>query len=306
MRYLKNLVPAEHKVLPDYFQAPLSKKGAKQQKPSLLYTLISIGFFIAAICCIQRFLIAILLGIVGWLFTTKGKNWFENKLLFRLTNRIRWGFSAFLMVLTLPLLGYYNYSDAEKAQLQELARQKQAKFTADSLKNEVVRKDSLHFYLFRINKEDPQEAFAMLKNAQKFAVAPQEVDTFKQIKKVVSRRFAKTLVKKGQKKAALVVYNGLLEENPKDGDLLYDRANYFIKVGNMKAAVADLATSIETGNTLASKLYNRVNPIRRKVAYYVTRCCDGTTSNATGRGACSWHGGVCNWNEPVYEEYRKY
>jgi hypothetical protein len=24
-------------------------------------------------------------------------------------------------------------------------------------------------------------------------------------------------------------------------------------------------------------------------------CCDGIRSNATGRGACSWHGGVCNW-----------
>jgi len=24
-------------------------------------------------------------------------------------------------------------------------------------------------------------------------------------------------------------------------------------------------------------------------------CCDGTESSATGRGACSWHGGVCQW-----------
>jgi hypothetical protein len=25
------------------------------------------------------------------------------------------------------------------------------------------------------------------------------------------------------------------------------------------------------------------------------RCSDGTTSSATGRGACSWHGGVAEW-----------
>jgi uncharacterized lipoprotein YehR (DUF1307 family) len=25
------------------------------------------------------------------------------------------------------------------------------------------------------------------------------------------------------------------------------------------------------------------------------KCCDGTTSSATGRGACSHHGGVCEW-----------
>lgn len=306
MHYLKNLVPAEHKVLPDYFQAPLSKKKAKQPKLSLFYTLISVAFFIAAVCCIERVLITIVLGVISWLFTTKGKTWFENKAQFQLTNKIRWSFSAFLMLLIIPLLAYYNYSDAEKGYKHELIRQKQEKFTTDSLKAEFIRKDSLHFYFKKLNQEDPQEAFAILQNVEKFAVAPREIDTFKLIKKVVSRRFAKSLVKKGQRKAALVVYNGLLEENPKDGDLLYDRANYFIKAGNIKAAVADLTTSIDAGNALASKLYNKVNPLRRKVSYYVTRCCDGTTSNATGRGACSWHGGVCNWNEPVYEEYRKY
>lgn len=306
MRYLKNLVPTEHKVLPDYFHNPQSKKGKGKQKPSALYTLISIAFFIAAACCTERFLITIVLGVIGWLFTTKGKTWFENKAQFKLTNKIRWNFSAFLMLLIIPLLAYYNYSDAEKGYKHELIRQKQEKFTTDSLKAEFIRKDSLHFYFKKLNQEDPQEAFAILQNVEKFAVAPREIDTFKLIKKVVSRRFAKSLVKKGQRKAALVVYNGLLEENPKDGDLLYDRANYFIEAGNIKAAVADLTTSIDAGNALASKLYNKVNPLRRKVAYYVTRCCDGTTSNATGRGACSWHGGVCNWNEPVYEEYRKY
>jgi energy-coupling factor transporter transmembrane protein EcfT len=38
---------------------------------------------------------------------------------------------------------------------------------------------------------------------------------------------------------------------------------------------------------------------------YVTRtvganCCDGSTSNATGRGACSHHGGVCSWAVEYY------
>ena len=306
MRYLKNLIPTEHKVLPDYFQALQLKREKGKQKFSKLHTMISIAFFIAAIGCIERFLIATLLAVIGWLFTRKGKNWFENKTEFLLTNKIRWSFSAFLMLLTLPLLAYYNYSDAEKAHKHELALQKQEKLTADSLKAEVIRKDSLHFYFQKLNKENPNEAFAMLNDVQKIVIAPHEIDTFNIIKKTVSRKFAKSLVNKGQRKAALELYNGLLDENPKDGDLLYDRANYFIKEGNIKAAVADLTTSIDVGNVLASELYNKVNPLRKKIAYYVTRCCDGTTSNATGRGACSWHGGVCNWNEPVYEHYRKY
>jgi hypothetical protein len=40
-------------------------------------------------------------------------------------------------------------------------------------------------------------------------------------------------------------------------------------------------------------------PKKRIVTYGGERigaiCCDGTRSYATGRGACSWHGGVCQW-----------
>lgn len=40
----------------------------------------------------------------------------------------------------------------------------------------------------------------------------------------------------------------------------------------------------------------------KKTTGYCTLCNDGTYSPscATGRGACSWHGGVAQWNAPVY------
>jgi len=86
----------------------------------------------------------------------------------------------------------------------------------------------------------------------------------------------------------------------------YQRALCYNKQKKTQETVDDLVKAIELGNTDANELHEKINPIKKRVSYYVTRCCDGTTSNSTGRGTCSHHGGVCNWNEPVYEEYRKY
>ena len=56
------------------------------------------------------------------------------------------------------------------------------------------------------------------------------------------------------------------------------------------------------------KIYNKLNPLKRRVLYYQTVCCDGvwSPSNAKGRGACSHHGGFCDWNYPVCEEYKEF
>jgi len=47
---------------------------------------------------------------------------------------------------------------------------------------------------------------------------------------------------------------------------------------------------------------------RQEVASYCTLCNDGTYSPscATGRGACSHHGGVAQWNAPRYRSVPEY
>ncbi|WP_144009378.1 tetratricopeptide repeat protein [Pedobacter nyackensis] len=235
-----------------------------------------------------------------------GKRWLENKGRFHLTGKIRLSVAAGLFFLTLPLHAYYQQVEVVAARNKELIRLTQIKFTADSLLSENKRRDSLHFYISKLRQLEPESAFNSLKDIEKFCADAREMDTLKQLKKSVSRRHASSLISRQKGKQALFVYEKLLSDFPNDANVLYDRANYYVKAGNVKAAVADLTSAINRGSTLASKLYNKVNPMRRRVSYYVTRCCDGTTSNAKGRGACSWHGGVCNWNEPVYEEYRKY
>lgn len=114
------------------------------------------------------------------------------------------------------------------------------------------------------------------------------------------------LVKAGKYQKALPELNNLIAQDVTNSDLLYNRAICYSKSGKIQEAVNDCKAAIQLSNKDAEKLHDKINPIKKRVSYYITRCCDGGTSNAKGRGACSGHGGVCNWNEPVYEEYRKY
>lgn len=47
---------------------------------------------------------------------------------------------------------------------------------------------------------------------------------------------------------------------------------------------------------------------RQEITGYCTICNDGTRSPscATGRGACSHHGGVAQWNAPIYRNIPEY
>ena len=51
-----------------------------------------------------------------------------------------------------------------------------------------------------------------------------------------------------------------------------------------------------------------VSSYKQEVVGYCTLCVDGTYSPscATGRGACSWHGGVSEWNAPEYSSVPVY
>ena len=53
--------------------------------------------------------------------------------------------------------------------------------------------------------------------------------------------------------------------------------------------------------------FETITTNERQITGYCTLCNDGTYSPtcATGRGACSHHGGVKEWNAPVYSEVPK-
>ena len=105
---------------------------------------------------------------------------------------------------------------------------------------------------------------------------------------------------------AVTDYSSLIKRSVNYRENLYNRALCYQKLKEIQLAVNDLKEAIKFGHEDAEKLHEKINPERKRVAYYVTRCWDGSTSNSNGRGACSHHGGVKNWNDPVYETYRKY
>ncbi|MDX2361420.1 MAG: hypothetical protein QNK23_11485 [Crocinitomicaceae bacterium] len=107
-------------------------------------------------------------------------------------------------------------------------------------------------------------------------------------------------------KDAIESYSVTIDKQYELSSCYYQRALCYKALMDYEHAAIDLRKAMGLSHPDAEELYEKINPERKRVSYYVTRCCDGSTSSATGRGACSHHGGVCNWNDPVYETYRKY
>ena len=103
---------------------------------------------------------------------------------------------------------------------------------------------------------------------------------------------------------AIDSYKKIFCFSPKNKDTInYQIALCYVAISDKSQAVAHLRMC---NTEYANQLYEKINPVKKRIIGYVTLCCDGTTSNSRGRGACSRHGGVCNWNHPIYEEYREY
>ncbi|MGO1245087.1 MAG: hypothetical protein ACTMH4_13470, partial [Sphingobacterium sp.] len=98
----------------------------------------------------------------------------------------------------------------------------------------------------------------------------------------------------------------LAKKNFKPREVYFLKGKIWHRKNNTFEAVKSLRAAISFGNNEAEEFHERINPIKKEIIGYVTRCCDGTTSQSKGRGTCSWHGGVCNWNEPIYQSYREY
>jgi len=89
-------------------------------------------------------------------------------------------------------------------------------------------------------------------------------------------------------------------------DIYLIKGQCLLKLKKKEDAIVQVFEAAELDNEEAKKLYDKINPIIKDIIGYQRRCCDGTTSDSEGRGTCSRHGGVCKWNEPIYNERRKY
>ncbi|MEZ4901773.1 MAG: tetratricopeptide repeat protein [Spirosomataceae bacterium] len=74
-----------------------------------------------------------------------------------------------------------------------------------------------------------------------------------------------------------------------NNEQMYQRALCYLRLGRKSEALSDLFRASEAGNKSAAQMYEKENPLIKKILYYQTVCCDGgySPSNAKGRGACS-------------------
>ena len=310
MRYVPNLIPDSSKVLPDYFKGSIYKATKKNLLRDTIFWVIGIFSLIGALVSINHPVMTFVFGLMGLFLIPPTHQFIERKLKFRLTQKIQAIVVSLLFVASLPLTSHYADIDQKVIYQQKLLDEKAAREKAISEQQEQQRKDSLTFYIKRGNQLAKEhklnDASRQLQHAMTFASLPADKQQIENEKIGIATIKIFDLVKVGKYQAALPEINDLLNIDHSNSQLIYYRAICYSKTGKIQEAVNELNPLIEAGNTDAKKLNDKINPIRTRVAYYVTRCWDGSTSSATGRGACSHHGGVKNWNEPVYEEYRKY
>jgi tetratricopeptide (TPR) repeat protein len=310
MRFVPDLIPKNRRVLPEYFRGEIYTGSTKNNSFSIIYFLGAVLFFISAIAFINHPLLTFLFGSIGIVLLPQGNRWIEKQLRFRLTSKIKLIFGAVLFVIALPLVNYYQDIDNKKAFELKVKTEKEAAEKLAEEQKEKQRKDSLNFYLQEAASLEQNskidEALTIIYYTSNFSPTEAEQSEIDKTKNQLLATKTFALIAKGKYKAALPELTNFLNSDPNNSELLYNRALCYSKTGKIQAAVNDLQPLLQLGNEAANKLYEKINPVRKRIIGYETLCCDGTTSSARGRGACSWHGGVCNWNHPIYEESRKY
>ncbi|MBO9586388.1 MAG: hypothetical protein J7574_19665 [Flavobacterium sp.] len=310
MKYVPNLIPEKSQVLKHYFTGRIDQTKKVNPIQNFLSWSGGLIFLLWAVVSLKHPLLTLFLGVIGFLIIPPGHKWIEKKFRFNLTTKIKFSFGLVLFLFSIPLLAHYASIDKKEAHLLKLKIAQEEKQKAELEKEEKNRNDSLSFYLNAISekadKHKISDAKKLLGRAMFFAKLPLDRDKIEIEKSNISRIVALDLINSGEYRRAIPFLDTLIDNNGNDAGLRVKRAICYSKTGNLKEAVSDSKTAIGLGDKDAEKLYNKINPLKKRIAYYVTRCCDGTTSNSTGRGTCSHHGGVCNWSEPVYEEYRKY
>lgn len=312
MRYVADLIPEKYKIRPDYFKGSGKNVRPFGKKAGIVSGLLAVFFFLFALVHLQHLPLCMLSIILGLGLLPSIHRWLERKGQFDFTPTIK---RTLYVAMLLPLglmTGYFSKEDATAAHELFLQQQEHKRLEVLAAAKDSVRRDSLNIGLSLLKSQREKGHLSdtqiqlTLSHLDSLAVAPDEKKALAGIRLAIARDNAVKLVNAGKYRPAIAALSALLSENPQDATLLYHRALCYDKIGAAEPAVRDLQLAMKAGSSTAEKYHDKINPVKKRITGYVTRCCDGSTSGAKGRGACSWHGGVCNWNEPEYETYRKY
>lgn len=325
MKYIPNLIPENAKVIPEYFVS-----GHTIDKTSFAKKFFTIAgaifLYLMALGSIPHPPLAILFFIMATGLLLPVHRWLERTLRFNFTSTIKAAVYGLLLLPSFMLI--VNYADDIKVadkpavvaapEKKPLEKQKapvqdpaQAQAQHLLLVQDSIRKDSLSKDLVLLNnpekitKLSSEEINKRYDHAIALATAPEEQAQV--VRAVEQARTASIplLIKAKKYQDAIDLLDFHMIDHPNDAGMLYQRALCYDKLGIDEEAVRDLRQAMQLGSTEANTLHEKINPERKRVTGYVTKCCDGSTSYSTGRGTCSHHGGVCG-REAEYETYRKY
>jgi tetratricopeptide (TPR) repeat protein len=174
-----------------------------------------------------------------------------------------------------------------------------AKTTFSLFGNFISKRDSTAKY---INSGNQLLASNQYANA---LIAFQTSNTFNENQEAYTK-IAYIHAKTNQPLAVVNKFLNLARDIEKNDSLSLQIAQNYYTMGEKDNAIEEIRLLKKQGNSTAEKLWEQYNPEIKVITGYVTKCCDGTTTYSKGRGTCSSHGGVCNWNEPTYTTKRQY
>lgn len=299
-KYIPNLIPQQHKVLPEYFKEPPRKTKSNAWDSILI--ILAIVLFVAGLgVIIISFWFAICLFLTSFIILPWGHRFLEKALQFKFPSMLRLKALGLISVFSIFTGSGYLHKIDEIQKQHQIVEQKELVVQKQNQQLERNRKDSLEFYITQAEKyqktKDFKKAIKSFEASQKFAHYGED--------ERIKLGLANTYFAAQDYSKATAQYNAITST---DADIYFKKGICAKKLGDTKNAIINFKSASDLGNEKAAKEYDKVNPLMRRVVEYRTLCCDGTysPSNAKGRGACSHHGGVCNWNDPLYEEYRKY
>jgi tetratricopeptide (TPR) repeat protein len=266
----------------------------------ILRIILGVWLFLVSLIIFSWFWIGLLLLTIGILVFPKSSEWIERKLQFKITGKIRLCVTIPLAILCLILANKYSEREIKNRQMAEQKRIEQAEASEDSIRLQNQCKDSIVFYI--------SEAEQLTKNKKyqsAIVVYNKILNLSPENQEHIQLLIADLHYQSKEYDTAILKYKEL--EQYSFGDTLnYQIALCYIGLSDKATAVLYLRQAINQNSERANELYNKINPIKKRLIGYTTLCCDGTTTSNRGRGACSKHGGVCNRNYPVYDEYRQY
>lgn len=292
MKYVKYLIPDSRQVDLSVYKTDLPKLSLKNNN--------KVNSFIALFFCLvgiynleNRFVIGILMLIAASFIYYKTTNYIEQFFHFSLTKNVKKYFFVSIIIISIPF--HFHYQHIQK--IENEAKNIRDAQIAKELKEKQIKDEKIF-----IEANNFKHIADRALSEGKFKKALENYENSEKVNGIPSFDY-----EKGECYVGLSKYKLAIDFYKRSGN--YDT---YVKIGKCYEKLGDKVSALvnyKLSRTEESdRLYDKLNPIKRKVSYYQTVCCDGqdSPSNAKGRGACSHHGGVCEWNRPIYEEYREY